>query len=133
MNLEDYNALPDSLDPVEVEHYCNLILDEAISELPKETLRKLRLLGDRQWHCYEVPSKGLQQRLRKWCVNNWTESSPEFLEGVLVTAYNFALDKEFYKTVLERYNGTHLAEFKLDLEKSLGDFIDPWWSYRENK
>jgi hypothetical protein len=115
-----------------VENFCNLVLQESDKEIVAETMKKLLHLGDKQWHTYELPSKDLQQKIRQWLINNWVSNSDDFLEGFLITFYNFALDKEAYIKALDPYRGKYKSEFKAHLENSHGDNIDPWWTLKRS-
>ena len=130
MNLSDLNQYPEYPSNELVEQFCNLALDQAGSEIPEKTLSNLGYLGDKLWHTYELPSKELQERIRKWLIQNWTSNSNTFLEKLLVVCYYFALDKDIFQKALDAYSGAHRREFELALEKSKSDNIDPWWSFK---
>jgi hypothetical protein len=127
MKYSEIDNYPEYPDKKVIERFCNLVLQESEKEIVTETLKKLRHLGDKQWHTYELPSKDLQQRIRQWLINNWISNSEEFLEGFLITFYNFALDKEAYIKALDLYHGEYKSQFLASLENSPGDNIDPWW------
>ena len=133
MDLEYYRKLPDYIDSSEVEKYCFLILNEANQEVRTDTISKLREMCDRQWHTYELPSSDIQFALKEWLIQNWISNSDEYLEVLMSIAFNFGLDKAFFTKALSHYDGRHKIEFQRDLDKSLGDNIDPWWSMKENK
>ena len=93
----------------------------------------MRYLGDKQWHTYELPSKELQIRMKNWLIQSGVLDSSENLADALVVSFYFGLDKEFYKTILNRYVGENKWQFVKDFENSLGDTIDPWWSLKKNR
>lgn len=133
MQLSEYRLLPDYMKPAEVEKYCILILRESSLEVVPQTLAKLREMSDRQWHTYELPSRSLQDELKNWLIQNWTTNSDEYLESVMVLGYCFGLDKEFFQKALSLYQGKSKNEFQRGLDKSDGEFIDPWWSMKASK
>jgi len=127
MDLADISKYPEYPSKEVVERFCNLVLDESEKETIQETLSYLRMLGDKQWHTYKLPSDELRQKIKLWLIKNWVSNSTEYLEDLLVISYYFSLDKEFYKTALNLYQGKFKSEFLLDLENSKGNDIDPWW------
>ncbi|MBI5954008.1 MAG: hypothetical protein HY865_20320 [Chloroflexi bacterium] len=130
MKLEDLNNYPEYPEIEVVEQFCNLVLDQAETVMIEETLGNLRCLGDKQWHTYKIPSETLRERVKAWLVYSGVLDSMKYLEDVLVIAFYFCLDKEFYKNALERYTGMHQQEFARSLENSTGKIIDPWWSLK---
>ena len=92
MNLEEYRALPESMSHSDIHQYCVLALNEAKSEGISQTLAKLDVLSDRQWHTYELPQPEFQAQLREWIIQNWVSSDQDYLETVLGLSYCFALD-----------------------------------------
>jgi hypothetical protein len=133
MNLEEYEALPDSMSHNDVHRYCMLALNEARSEDISRTLEKLDVLSDRQWHTYESPKPEFQSQLREWLIEHWISPNQDYLESVLSLSYCFALDKDIYRRALKDYSGEHVNEFQRHLEMSDGDTIDPWWSMKNKK
>jgi len=133
MKLEDLNNYPEYPGCEIVEQFCNLLLDEAEKETPERTLGGLRYLGDKQWHTYELPSKILQARIKEWLIQSGAMDSDKYLVDLLVVSFCFALDKEFYRIILDRYTGENKWQFVKALENSFGDDIDPWWSLKGNK
>ena len=130
MKLEDLNNYPEYPEIEVVEQFCNLVLDQAETVMTEETFGHLRYLGDKQWHTYKVPSEMLRERVKAWLIYSGALDSEKYLEIMLVIAFYFCLDKEFYETVLEKYTGTHKQEFVRSLENSTGEIIDPWWSLK---
>ena len=133
MKFEDLNNYPEYPDNKVVDQFCRLVLAEAEEKIPEETLGRLRYLGDKQWHTYELPSKELQIRMKNWLIQSGVLDSSENLADALVVSFYFGLDKEFYKTILNRYVGENKWQFVKDFENSLGDTIDPWWSLKKNR
>ena len=131
MKLSEYGKLPDYMDISEVEKYCLLILDEADQEIRETTISKLREMCNRQWHTYKQPSLELKSALKEWLINNWVSNSDHYLETIMVISFNFGLEKALFTKALSLYKGRHVTEFKRNIEKSLGDNINPWWSMEE--
>jgi len=133
MQLSEYKLLPDYIEPAEVEKYCFLILQESALETVAQTLEKLNEMSDRQWHTYQLPPRELQDELKKWLIQNWTSNSSEYLESIMGLSYCFGLDKEFFSKALAYYEGRFKNGFRRDLDNSVGEFIDPWWSMKAAK
>lgn len=133
MEFADISKYPEFPSNEVVEKFCNLVLDESEKEAVQETLEKLRYLGDKQWHTYHLPSKELQQKIKSWLIKNWVSNSAEDLESLLVISFDFSLDKEFYKTALDLYQGKFKSEFMSNFENSSGDNIDPWWTMKTTR
>ena len=131
MDLSNHEHLPEYPESSEVEKYCFAILDEANREPTQDTIQKLQAIGDKQWHTYQLPSIELQAALKKWLIQNWISNSDDYLEAILYLAFNFGLDKEFYTKALSLYEGRFEGEYQRALDNSSGDFIDPWWSMKE--
>ncbi|OPY88304.1 MAG: hypothetical protein A4E71_00515 [Smithella sp. PtaU1.Bin162] len=130
MNVEDYNRLPDGLTPKEVRAYLTTLLKESEAENPDVTVEKLILLGERQWHTYELLPRGMRSQLQEWIIKNWTDGSEKCLESFLIIACDYALDKEIFAQALKRYHGKSAGEFERDLANSREDYVDPWWSMK---
>jgi hypothetical protein len=133
MKLEDLNNYPEYPDKEIVKQFCILVLDEAENKTAKETLSNLRYLGDKQWHTYELPSDELRARIKAWLINSGAVDSDENLVDALVISFCFALDKAFYKMLLDRLSGETKWQFTQDFENSLQDDMDPWWSLKKLK
>ena len=133
MELSEYRKLPDQMDISEVEKYCFLILEEARLDSREITISKLCEMCNRQWHTYKLPSTDLQTALKDWLINNWITNSNDYLETIMVIAFNFGLDKAFFAKAYSFYDGLSMVEFQRDLDKSTGDNINPWWSMDELK
>ena len=128
MSVESYENLWDYLEPEEVCRLTDLCLRESSNESPNVTLSKLRILGDRQWHTYEPAPEDIHNRLEAWLLENWSTDSQDFFESTLVISYCYGLDKNLYTKALKEYQGEGKREFELDLDRSAGKNIDPWWS-----
>lgn len=111
MQLSKYRLLPDYMKPAEVEKYSMLILRESSLETVSQTLAKLRDMADRQSHTYELPSRNLQDELKKWLIQNWTTNADEYLESVMVLSYCFGLDKRFFRKALSLYQAIRGMNF----------------------
>ena len=131
MKFSDLDSHPEYPDKQVIEDFCILVLQESEMETVVETLDKLRLLGDKQWHTYELPSKDLQTKIRQWLINNWISNTDAYLEALLSTCINFALEKELFRKALDLYAGKHKTEFEAALNNSQGDHIDPWWTRKQ--
>lgn len=131
MKLDDLNNYPEYPGKEIIEQFCSLALDEAEDVTTKEILRNLRALGDKQWHTYECPSNELRARIKSWLINSGAVDSDANLLDLLVISFYFALDKVFYKMLLDRYSGETKWQFIQDFEYSPGEDIDPWWSLRK--
>ena len=126
MNIEDYENLPDGLDPLTIWEHTRITLIESEERDRCLTLRKLHELAHDQWHTYEIPPSGLRDHLQNWLHEHW-QHSYQFIESVLLIAYSFCLSKEIYSKALEEFPGAfRLSE--QDLEQSAGESMNPWWS-----
>ncbi|HZL89254.1 MAG TPA: hypothetical protein VFB96_12825 [Pirellulaceae bacterium] len=130
MQTEDLENLPDYLEPADVWRLSEQVLQESTQESVSATLRKLNVLADQQWHGYEPAPRDLRERLTRWLVQNWQSGSEEYLEAVLGLTYCYGLDKRIYREALCAYHGPFRKEFERNLERSVGENIDPWWSLR---
>jgi hypothetical protein len=130
MKLEDLNNSPEYPSRKVLEQFCNLAMDEAEKMTVKETLGILCHLGDKQWHTYELPSNTLRARIKTWLIQSGALDSDINLLDLLIVSFCFALDKAFYKTILDRYTGESKWQFERDFGNSPGDDIDPWWSLK---
>ena len=129
MDLAEVEDLPDSMDRADVERVCRQLLADSAHESLSETLLKLDELADRQWHTYEEPSIELKRQLESWLRQKWDLSS-EFLETCLGLGYCFALSRSLYEAAFVLYKGEFEDEFRRNLDRSSGEFIDPYWSMR---
>ena len=127
MHVEEYEAMPDIIEPEQVEALVDTFLREGQSDKEDETKRKLAVLCDRQWHTYRAPSERVRGLLREWILSHW-EDKLSFYELVMGIAYSFALDKELFERALKSYHGVQRWEYLRMLENSPGDFLDPYWS-----
>ena len=131
MKLEDLNNYPEYPPQEVVEQFCDLALDEAEHVTTKETLGTLCYLGDKQWHTYKLPSSELRARIKAWLIHSGAVDSDENLVDLLVISFCFALDKTFYKLLLDRYSDETKWQFAANIENSPEDDIDPWWSLKK--
>ena len=131
MNIKEYDNLPESMKPKDIHAYCLQILKEANTDTREITLGKLNILGDKQWHTYELLPMEVRIKIREWLIQNWTDNSQQYLEDVMGIAYCYALEKGIFAEALKLYRGEHKKEFEDNLANSAGDHIDPWWSMRK--
>ena len=128
LDHELYRYLPDYMASADVSQLTHQTLIHSSNEEPDVTLKKLRILGDRQWHTYRASTNSICAQLTSWISENSASASQDFIEGALVIAYCFGLKKEMYAQLLDNYRGQHRTEFEQDLERSVGNYINPWWS-----
>ena len=130
-SFEDLNKLEEYPPRHVVEEFVDFVLKNSVDEPLTTTFEKLEELSDKQWHTYELPSDKVKQKLKNFIISHWTDNTPEFLESVLIISACFALDKVFFKTVLDNYKGESFKEFETDLLKSPDETIDPYWSLKK--
>ena len=130
MKLEELKNLPESIAQHDVERLCNIVLHESEKEVIQDALEKFGILGDKQWHTYELAGDDLRGRIGKWLIDHWDDSSQYFLRMALSIAFRFGLDKELYIMALRSYTGELKDEYEKYLKNSAGDHIDPYWSLR---
>ncbi len=129
MDIDEYEDIPDGLSKTELSTFLNIFFQEIQTEQIENSLKKLDILCDKQWHTYELPDEEVKEKIRKLLLDN-LDTSDEYLELVLSTCYCFGLDKKIFSDVLDKYHGWARNEFIEILEKSKGDNIDPYWSLR---
>ena len=129
MDLSDIENIPEGANASEIAKYFYNWYADAKKESIDESLEKLNALAGAQWRAKEIQSKSLRTLLTRWLNDNYS-SLLNYQEAVLGIAYCFGLDKEFFRGILDSYDGDSRQEFVEHLEKSTGDFIDPYWSIR---
>jgi len=129
MNTDKYASLPDGMDPSTVWELTKEALIESGDEGTVLILRRLEELSHLQWHTYEIPPQALREHLQCWLLDHW-KLSIFFIESVLLIAYCFALDKRIYAKALAEFPAEKRehAQHAQDLEQSLAENMDPWWS-----
>ena len=130
MELEELKNLPEGIGRRDVERLCDIVLHDSEEESIQDVLEKFGILGDKQWHTYEMAGDDLRGKIEKWLNCHWDDSSQYFLRMALSIAFRFGLDKELYKMALRSYTGELKDEYEKYLQNSAGDHIDPYWSLR---
>ncbi len=128
MNIEDYNNLPETISMDELEGIYEKFIIDSRSEKIQLSLTKLSLLSDKQWHTYELPCEVVQQAVSNWLYDNWISDSGDFLATALLASYSFGLKKSIFIKALEQFAGGTKSEYQNDLDNSVGDSINPYWS-----
>ncbi len=123
LDHELYRFLPDYIDPADVLQLTQQTLQNSTNEEPDVTMKKLRILGDRQWHTYRAATNSVCVQLTSWIGDHSSSESQDFIEGALVIAYCYGLTKEMYVQLLGNYRGQHRNEFEKDLERSARGFL----------
>jgi hypothetical protein len=124
INRTELESLPDYLSLAEVERLSLQVLAQSSQSNSNGTFTLLSILADHQWHNYALPSHELSVAIEGWLKHNLNEDSAE---NCLKISYCFALSRNFYELALGMYHGES-DEYFNDLQHSLGDRIDPYWS-----
>lgn len=133
MTLSDYQGLNEGMTSDEVADIFEKWFDETTSEPLEDSLAKLDILADHQWHTYSLAPQQIRDKLEEWLASSVSQqSNQECLEIALGSAYCFGLTKELYMKWLTFYQGEFVGEFKSNLENtdfSL-NYVDPYWSLK---
>lgn len=129
MKIEEYRDLPEGAGKEQLKSVYVKLFEDFNKDSYEDVYKKLEIICDKQWHTSELPGKDVQEMIRNWIVNNWTDSQ-KFYELVIGLCYCFGLEKELYTRALNLYHGEYKNDYEKDLEQSKGDCIDPYWSMR---
>jgi len=134
--ISDFNELsiyPQYPKPDIVEMFVNYVLDNSQNESRSETLKKLMILSDKQYHTYTQPDLKLKERIKKWLIENWIDNLIEFPENILSISFGFALEKIFFEKALKLIQGDKKNQWLITLQNSEGLYINPWWDLKVKK
>lgn len=129
MELEEYENLPDGMSSKEVELLWCTFLSEEGDSFTQDSIEKMYILCDKQWHTYEIPSTATKDAVSSW-IERWIQAGDYDPELVARVVYSFGLEKKLLEEVLARHSDMDVRDYKKDLENSAGQFIDPYWSLR---
>ena len=128
--FEDIDKYPEYPSEDIIKMFVDYVIQNSIDEDPKKTLSKLGDLGDKQWHTYQELPIEYKNNIKEFLIRIWNNNDNEFLESILSISYCFALEKGFYKKAFENYSGNFKSDFERDLNASVGEFINPWWTLK---
>jgi hypothetical protein len=128
MNIEKYSDLPDAMSTSQVGEVLDIFFQDCEGDFVLR-MKKLDVICDRQWHSYEEAPQHIKDRVSDWLMGSWVESQ-EFFEFVLGVCYSFGLSKVVFCRAMNGYSGGSLLWYKEVLEKSSGEFIDPYFSMK---
>lgn len=131
MNLHEYQKLPEIMDGSDLVSIFEEFFKEAKTQDPSEWMPKLEILCEKQWYTYEKPDAELKEKTRSLLINNWSWSD-DYLRLVLTASQSFGLDKSLFCKALGKYQGRGTEDFQRVLQNSVGDDIDPYWSFKND-
>ncbi|ASF48177.1 hypothetical protein [Methylovulum psychrotolerans] len=132
MILQQYQDLPETMTKMAVAKLLADFLQAADSDTGEQNYAKLDIIGDKQWHTYEVADADVRQKLSHWLEANWEENQ-DYFDMVLGVCYCFGLEKSLFMRALQGYHGEQLWEYVQMLDNSVGKTIDPYWSMKPLK
>ncbi|PHQ13542.1 hypothetical protein CLH61_17905 [Marinobacter profundi] len=115
----------------EVEEIFLKFLKEDSGVFSRATIEKMDILCDKQWHAFNLPSESIRLAARNW-VKTYIEIENHDPEIAAKVVYCFGLEKVLLQQIIDSHRAINLAEFEQDIEMSEGEFVDPYWSLREN-
>ena len=132
-DFNELNIYPEYPKPDIIEMFVNYVLDNSQNESSGETLRKLTILSDKQYHTYTHPNIKLKERIQKWLISNWSDNIKEFPDNFLSISYGFALEKIIFEKALKLIQEDKKNQMLLTLQNSEGLYINPWWDKKAKK
>lgn len=130
--LDNYEDLPDRLNPNEVNRLTRICLSESAYEEDAITLKKLWVLGLRQYETYQLPPDDVRSRISLWMAENcanWPEvegANRPLIVSALAVASMYGLDKALFCNLFELCPDDEKWQFEDKLAKSKGNLIDPY-------
>ncbi|WP_417538930.1 hypothetical protein [Marinobacter sp.] len=107
------------------------LIKEGAGRHTQDTIEKMHVLCDKQWHTYELPSLGARKAASHW-VHEYLDTASPDPELAAKVVYCFGLNRELLAQIIECYGYyVDLSEYEEDLEHSGGDFVDPYWTLRK--
>jgi hypothetical protein len=129
--FDELNIYPEYPKPDIVEMFANYVLDHSQNESRSETLKKLMILSDKQYHTNTQPDIKLKERIQEWLTSNWTDNILEFPDNILTIAHSFALEKIIFEKALKSIQEDKKSQWLLTLQNSDGLYINPWWNSKK--
>ena len=99
--LEFYEALPDSIPPLEViNHFEELLIIDKRNQLEKIiTAQSLLELMYRQWYTYQKLPEAVSHKILDWLIRNWDENDFELIDTINAIFANLASFMDMKKGV----------------------------------
>lgn len=129
MKLDEYEDFPEGMSSKEVESLWRTFLHEEGDAFTRDSMEKMYILCDKQWHTYELPSSATRESVKIW-IEQWLKDGSYDPELVSLVVYCFGLEKRLLEKILARHKDMDISDYEIDIENSPGEFIDPYWSLR---
>lgn len=129
MELDEYENLPEGMSAKEVKSLWRTFLSEEGDSFTQDSIEKMYIICNKQWHTYELPSAATRDAVSGW-VKRWIQTGDYDPELVARVVYSFGLEKKLLEQLIARLSDMDICDYEKDLENSAGEFIDPYWSLR---
>ena len=131
--FNEINIYPEHPKADIVEMFTNFVLDNSGNESRTETLKKLIVLSDKQYHTNTQPEIRLKEKIQNWLMNNWMEIIKIFPDSILPIAHGFALEKIIFENAMKLAQREINNQWLETLDHSEGLYLNPWWNLKSKK
>ncbi len=126
--FNEINIYPEHPKADIVEMFTDFVLDNSGNESRTETLKKLIVLSDKQYHTKTQPGIKLKNKIQNWLMNNWLEIIKISPDSILPISHGFALEKIIFEKAMKLVQREIDNQWLITFEHSDGLYMNPWWN-----